>query len=456
MVKLPQKPPSLANEKLPRVLQQLGNPSIQQYITEANTAYFHWDKLRHRPPLAGLDPEEAWLAVKLSRMGQRRFLPLVDEHRLAFNYWMPLPSLRVLHEVDRMGGTMIGLEAGAAPAIREIRERVLISSLMEEAIATSQIEGAATTRRVAKEMLRTNRKPRDRSEQMIVNSYRTIQTLRQRLDVPLSLDLLFEIQESMTRDTLDDPTGVGRLRTPDEAISVIDVRDNEVVFTPPPADRLPDRLARLIDFANAEDGKDNFIHPLVKAAVLHFWLAYEHPFIDGNGRTARSLFYWYMLKRGYWLFEFLTISRVIMKAPMQYYRSFLHSEHDDNDLTYSVLFQLEATQQALVSLRQYLAEKQAEQQRAAAALRRFPDLNHRQRAVLDRALQDPSQVFTFQSHQHSQGITLVTARNDLLDLAGRKLLVETKQGRQRAFVAAPDLADQLDFGEKKPKRPRER
>jgi Fic family protein len=381
-------------------------------------------------------------------------LPLRDEKGRYFTYWLPNPVLQILHEVDRGGGTTLAVPEGTGPALGALRDRVIISSLMEEAIATSQIEGAVTTRKVAKEMLRTNRKPRDRSEQMIVNSYRTIQLLRQRLDRPLSLDLLFEIQESMTRDTLDDPSGAGRLRIAEDNVSIIDTRDNEVVFVPPSADQLPDRLGRLTDFANTPSGGDSFIHPLVKAAVLHFWLAYEHPFVDGNGRAARALLYWFMLKSGYWLFEFLTISRVIVAAPAQYYRSFLYSEHDGNDLTYSLVYQLRATQRALANLREYLTQKQAAQQQLAAALRRFPDINHRQRALIDHALRHPAQVYTFQSHQTSHGITYLTARSDLLDLLKRGLLTETRQGRQRGFIAADDLAKRLDPDGERPRKRR--
>jgi Fic family protein len=437
---------------LEQALTQLKRPAVQQYVAEANTEYHHWEKLRHLPTPEGLKSEEAWRVVKLSRTGQQRFLPLEDERGRPFTFWLPNPALEILHEVDRWGGTTLALAEGAAPTLGAMRDRVVISSLMEEAIATSQIEGAVTTRQVAKEMLRTNRKPRNRSEQMIVNSYRTIQLLRQRLDRPLSLDLLFEIQENMTRDTLDDPTAAGRLRTRADEVLIVDVRDNEIVFTPPSADELAPRLGQLIAFANASADGAGFIHPLVKAAILHFWLAYEHPFVDGNGRTARGLFYWFMLKSGYWLFEFLTISRVIVAAPMQYYRSFLYSETDENDLTYSILFQLRATQRALGDLRTYLAAKQAEQQRVAAALRQFPDLNHRQRALLDHALRHPAQVYTFQSHQRSHGITYVTARSDLLDLLGRDLLAPIKQGKQRGFIAVADLAEKLAPQEKRSKR----
>ncbi len=445
-------PPKLKFDKMSELFSRMSVPAVEEYVARANADYLHWEKLRYLPAPAGLAAEDAWTVVKFSRLGPRKNLPLLDESGRPFTYWLPTPSQQVLHEVDRWGGTTLAVEEGIGQALGSMRERVLISSLMEEAIATSQIEGAATTRQVAKEMLRTNRKPRDRSEQMILNSYRTIQMLRQRLDRPLSLGLLFEIQESMTRDTLDNPSAVGRLRTAEENVCVVDVRDNEVIFTPPRADHLPLRLERLIEFANRPCEGDGFIHPLVKASILHFWLAYEHPFVDGNGRTARALFYWFMLKSGYWLFEFLTISRIIVNAPAQYYRSFLHTENDDNDLTYAILYLFRATKEALLELRRYLVRKQEEQQATAAALRAFPDLNHRQRAFLEDALRHPERVHTFRSHRETYGVTNVTARSDLLDLLERGLLAETRVGKQRGFLAVPDLPDRLTPKQRRAKK----
>jgi Fic family protein len=347
-----------------------------------------------------------------------------------------------MHEVDRHGGGVLAVEAGEPSLFQEMQDRVLIDSLMEEAIATSQIEGAVTTRRVAKELLRTGRPPKDRSEQMIANGYRTIRLLRDRLDRPLSTELLHEIQESMTRDTLDDPADAGRFRTSKDQVVVIDGRDNEVVFTPPPAHDLESRVGRLVEFANQDPKSEPFIHPLVRASILHFWLAFEHPYVDGNGRTARALFYWLMLKSGYWLFEFLTISRIIHSAPMKYYRSFLYSENDENDVTYFIMFQLRVTQKALADLHARLREL-AEQQQRMKAIRLASGLNARQRAVLDHAIRHPNQVYTFEAHQRSHGVTYQTARTDLLGLATRRLLVETGSRRPREFMPASDLQQRL-------------
>jgi Fic family protein len=164
---------------------------------------------------------------------------------------------------------------------------------------------------------------------------------------------------------------------------------------------------------------------------------------DGNGRTARALFYWYMLRSGYWLFEFLTISRVINSARMNYYRAFQYVETDRNDLTYFIVYILGATLRAIEDLRERIkmvAAEQTQMKRIIGAR----GLNSRQRSVLAEALRSPQLIHTFESHQRTQGITLVTARNDLLQLVKRGLLVEVGGRRPREFAPAPDLERMLN------------
>jgi Fic family protein len=337
----------------------------------------------------------------------------------------------------------VGFDADDPELIEQMKERILIDSHMEEAIATSQIEGAVTTRQRAKEMLRSGRRPRDRSEQMIVNGYRTIRLLRERAEEPLSVRMLHEIQQNMTEGTLEDPGHSGRFRSAgDEPVCVVDTRDDEVIFTPPPPKEIPNRIGRLIEFANEDAASESFMHPLVRAVVLHFWFAYEHPYCDGNGRTARALFYWYMLKRGYWLFEFLTISRIINASRMSYYRAFVHTEMDENDLTYFIVHQFDVTRRALDDLHARLREMTAQQQRLSA-MRRVANLNVRQRALLDHALRHPNQVYTFESHQRSHGITYQTARTALLSLSHRGLMERLPTKKPMQFTPARDLRRKL-------------
>jgi Fic family protein len=267
---------------------------------------------------------------------------------------------------------------------------------------------------------------------MIVNGYRTMALIRERLDQPLDVALLHELQSTITFDTLDDPEHEsGRLRSSDD-VEIVDVRDGEAVFTPPPASQLDEQVGRLIAYANSEHRGEEFVHPLVKGSLLHFWLAYLHPYVDGNGRTARALFYWYMLKQGYFLFQFLTVSRVIHRSRMQYYRAFLNSEADDNDLTYFLIYKIGAVQKAIGDLHARLDALRDEQQRMLA-IGSARELNARQRAILDHALRHPSQHYTFDSHKASHGISYQTSRTDLLELVDRRF-PQDLGGRPRIFV----------------------
>ena len=439
---VPERPPSVKPQGL-RIDELLSREDIRAFATRTHDAYVPWNKFRHKPIPSDVSVEAAWFIAKSSRLQSRRNLPLIDVHGHPCGYSVPRPVHETLHRIDRMSGNSIAIASGEQSSFGPIRDQLLVSSLMEEAIATSQIEGAATTRAVAKEMLRSNRDPRDRGERMIVNSYQTMRLLKTRLDEPLTLDLLLDLQKSMTEGTLEDDGASGRLRIASDDVVITSVDDGKILFTPPPASELKARLKQFLAFANDDAKGADFVHPLIKAAILHFWLAYLHPFVDGNGRTARALFHWFMLKNGYWLFEFLTVSRIIFSSRIRYYRAFLETEYDEGDLTYFILYNVDATDKALRKLHEHIAEKLEEQRTIASSLSRFPDLNHRQRALLSHALRRAETVYTFQSHARSHDVTLLTSRSDLLILLRFGLLTEGRQGRERAFFAAPDLKTRL-------------
>jgi Fic family protein len=256
-----------------------------------------------------------------------------------------------------------------------------VKSLVEEAITSSQLEGASTTRDVAKEMIKRGRAPRDRSETMILNNYRALQFIREIREESLTPSIVFELQRLLTEGTLDEPNAAGRFRHQDEHIVVSDEMDGSVLHDPPSAAELQARMEAMCAFANAADTDEPFIHPVVRSILLHFWLAYDHPFVDGNGRTARALFYWSMARRGYWLAEFLSISRILKHAPGRYNRAFLYTETDDNDATYFILFQLRVIVRAIEELHEYLARKAVEMEETARLIRRShvirERLNHR-------------------------------------------------------------------------------
>lgn len=282
--------------------------------------YLHWDEVRFRKPPGDLTHEEWWLGLKMRRQMGDRTIPLKDEKEQRFHFTVTDLVADLLHQIDRGGGTFVEIPEPVTNA--DQRDRYLVRSLMEEAITSSQLEGAATTREVAKKMLAEGRKPRDRSERMIVNNYATMRRIIELKEKPLTPEIVFQVHREISEGALDISDGAGRFRRADENINVSDI-EGTVFHTPPPAQELPERLQEMCDFANAKT-PDFFVHPVIRGIILHFWLAYDHPFVDGNGRTARALFYWQMLHSGYWLFEFISISQFLRKAPVQYGTAFLY------------------------------------------------------------------------------------------------------------------------------------
>jgi Fic family protein len=419
--------------KIKKIFELAKNPLVSR-------RYLHWDKLRHHK--AGeFSPADLWMAAKFQRLGTLKMIPLLDKSGRPFQFCVPEIVQEILHQIDVGGGASVGIPE---PIMNpQTKDKYLIRSLMEEAITSSQLEGAATTREVAKEMIRTGRAPRDTDEQMIFNNYMTMQQITKFKEKPLSPETVFAIHKLVTDKTLPEECkdGGGRFRTDDEKRVVGD--DFGAIFhEPPPARELKQRLKAMCDFANAKM-PDYFIHPVVRATILHFWLAYDHPFVDGNGRTARALFYWAMLHNGYWLFEFISISTILRKAPVQYGQSFLYTETDENDLTYFIVAQTKVMQMAIEELHAYIDRKSQELKQLESQIQALDFFNHRQVDLIRHALKHPYCHYTIESHRNSHNIVYQTARTDLLDLHARGVLDKRTVGKKLMFGAVKDLTGKL-------------
>lgn len=445
-MKVPQKPPPLVQlikeasgegaDKFTRLIDS-------QLDKKPEGRYVHWDELRHLPVPDGFTHRNWWMAVKLSRRLTHQ-LPFSDSTGAGFSYAVPDSLLKLLHEIDRDASGRI--EVAELVTSSQTRDRYLVSSLIEESITSSQLEGAATTYKVAKEMLRQGRKPRNHGEQMIYNNHAAMQFIRAQKDLPITPGLILQLQSMMTDATLEDESAAGRWRRSDEDVRVVDERNHEVLHVPPPADQVASRMAELCKFAN-ERHETPFIHPLIKAIVIHFMMGWIHPFVDGNGRTARALFYWSMARSGYWLIEFTSISRVLKKAPAQYARAYLYSETDDNDLTYFLDHQLNVISEAIQALHSYLADKSKEiadtRRLLATSPRLKGKLNHRQLAAMDLLLKHPHVVYRIQEHQQANQVTYETARTDLLGMVDLGLLDKHREGRAFVFQMPQKLRERL-------------
>jgi len=88
--------------------------------------------------------------------------------------------------------------------------------------------------------------------------------------------------------------------------------------------KVPVYMKTLIDFANNEDD----INDLVKAAIIHFYIAYIHPYFDGNGRMARLVHLWFLIQKGYKSALFIPFSSKIEKTRKLYYDAFTAVEEN--------------------------------------------------------------------------------------------------------------------------------
>jgi len=389
------------------------NNKYKEIIDKINDKYLYWDKVKYIKTPNNINPKILWSAVKFSRTIHSKKI-VFGEYKFYYNLTNHIQ--KELHNFDlNIGGQ---LQAKSIIPADE-KKRYLISSIMEEAIASSQIEGAVTTREKAKDMLRKNKKPRTKSEQMILNNFLTIKHIVENKNETLTNETLFEIHRLITHQTLDNQGDEGKYRTHNK-INVVDVIDGEIVHSPPNYKNIPDLMNKLFDFFN-HNSEEQFIHPIIKACIIHFMIGYIHPFVDGNGRTARALFYWYLLKNGYWLTEYLSISRLIAKSKTQYALAYLYSEIDENDITYFINYKIKMMKLAFESLREYIQRK-IEEKKQYIHFQKIKDINERQALILKWLYEEPDILLTVKEIENRFSISNQTARTDLYELKNKGYL----------------------------------
>jgi Fic family protein len=407
-------PPKIDKKTLVNALLKGSDAEITPIVDKVNADYEYWDKVKYKPLPKGYTPQMLWTHVKASRL--RGMMTVWDKYGISLCITSQMQ--RICHDFDmKFGSFWEGDNDAKSPE----KKYYLSSSLMEEAIYSSKMEGASTTRVVAKEMLRKKKSPQNKAQQMIVNNYNTIQYIVDHKDDPLTEEGLLYIHRLMTEKTLDNPDDAGRFRINDKVV-VADMVEGDIIYTPPTFEDIPEFIETLCDFFN-NDNSSTFIHPIIKGIIVHFMLAYMHPFVDGNGRTARALFYWYMLKENYKLTEYMSISRVIAKSKSSYEKAFQYTENDGNDMSYFVAYNLKALETSFQQLRDYIQRKQQEK-KAASTFMMAGNINYRQAIVLQRLKDEPDTIFTVKDVQELFSVSSMTARKDLADLVKQGYLTE--------------------------------
>lgn len=385
--------------------------------------YLTKEELKYRVGLENLD--EVWNIIKLSRGAVAVSVPYKP---LKLTYVLTPQITEELHLCDM----------DAAHILQKIQDSFdsapayLSDALSEEAISSSRLEGAVTTEAVAREILRKQKPPRSKDEQMIVNNHHAMQFIREKRDVLLTPEFICEIQRMVTQDTLKNPEDSGAFRTTDD-VYVVSSKDGKIVHHPPAAADVPQMISALCDFVNRRENVP-FVHPVVAAITLHFLIGYIHPFYDGNGRTARTLFYWYLLSRGYEMFSYLPISKVIAESPRKYRDAYVATEEDELDLTYFILHSLSCIRTARKRLFAHLESEEEREDVLKSRIAELADLTRRQKGILSYMVSHAGEVFGISEVAERFGVTYQTARTDLMQMEARGYLRVEKVGRAYSYT----------------------
>lgn len=406
---------------------------LQALVKKANTEYLHWDKFRYQAMPNSIAPEMAWALVKIARLTNRENINIKDEQGNPFSFFLTKEHMKCLSFIDSYtSGTIV---TGESMPDETSKERLVINGLIEEAISSSQIEGANTTRKVAKNMIEQRLKPKNKSEQMIFNNYLAMAQLEDWKKRDLTDDFLLELHEILTSDTLDQKEDEGRFRNDDDEVIVVENPTGNIAHVPPKIKQAREQLIQLYSFINIDD-EEIYVHPFVKASILHFLIGYIHPFVDGNGRLARALFYWYLLKKDYWMFKFLPISLQIKKQNWKpgYYRAFKYVESDEGDITYFLSYKLRLAKSAIEEFIAYLKKKQKEANLLREKLVISREINGRQIDLITLLQKNPTLEVDLQIYKQRHRVAYETARVDLTALEDKSILRKIKKGKKYVFI----------------------
>lgn len=429
-------------EKIFEVISEQYPSQLAEYLNyykpfDAKGRYLPFDEFRHRVA-SGIDEKLAWAITKLSRTSQYQKLLSVGESLTECRFVLTPLIQKTISQTDRHA-TTAALEWMSSKIGEEKHFEYLLNDLIDdEAISSSQLEGAATTTLVAKDMLKRKRKPRTPDEKMILGNFQMMLFAWENRDKPLSIELIRELHKIGVEGIDDDKYTPGVFRQTDDVVIVNG--DGETIHTPPPCGGIKDRLKQIVTWINtSHDDADtsNYIHPLIKAIVLHFSIGYEHPFRDGNGRVARSLFYWYMFKHDYAAFRYIAISILLKKAPIKYGKSYLYSETDELDLTYFIEYQCDILLRSISSFKQAYSKSLQDIEEFNTWLWTsglYKTLNEKQKIVFQVAKNGGQHIFTASNIKENLDCSYNTASSALNGLVELGIFKKDKIGREWFFT----------------------
>lgn len=186
---------------------------------------------------------------------------------------------------------------------------LLSPAVLKESVISSRIENINTTVESVLQMQLFPEIEQQKPEKEVLH-YREalLWGFEQLKKLPLSTRIVLGVQKRLL------PDSAGGYRKVQNSIQ--DMAVGEVVYTPPPAQKIPELMGNWENVIHAEDDID----PLIKCVMAHYQFEAIHPFVDGNGRTGRILMVLYLVEQGFLSIPLLYVSGYINKNRAHYYR----------------------------------------------------------------------------------------------------------------------------------------
>ncbi len=386
------------------------------WINYTQERYLSPSEIKYRIQQQGKLPSD-WADLAKKVMVNRKvgsiplFVPCINK-----KFWFfPSDSLiRKIGEIEKLG-----IELYNRINIQGLfRDAFLMDSTVEEAITSAIYEGAHSTRAQAQQLIASGNKPKNKDEWMLVNNFRAMNWVQEHRNEPVSEELILQLHRIVIENTMDgdDASFSGKFR-------------NDKIFVGPHEGVEHTLIRQAVDEVIALVSKNpRYIHPLIRGILVHYFIAYIHPFFDGNGRTARALFYFKAMRNDLDYIQLLSVSAYLKEHGAQYEKAFEKVVSNDFDVTYFVDFCLDSIHSALSAV-----SKKVSYLLKINDLKEKAELTPNQIGLLQRMALNRFRVVSIEEYAAQIQMSREVARQELKALTELGLVDEAKSGKKLVY-----------------------
>ena len=396
------------------------------WLNYTQRRYLTLDEIKHRVKQQGT-AESEWINLKKEIVTSRKtgsitlFFKSIEPK---FWFYPADVILKKIDEIERIGKDLYEQINKQAT----FKTEFLLDSAIEEAITSAIYEGAHSTRAQAEQLIASGERPKNKDEWMLMNNFRAMKWVKDNQSSSLTKNVILQLHKIVTENTLDgdDINFQGKFR-------------NDKVFVGPHEGIEHSKVEQAIDdMISISTNNPRYFHPLLKGILIHYFISYVHPFFDGNGRTARALFYFKSIKNQLNYVELLSVSAYLRTHGKQYEKSFEKVKDNEFDLTYFLDFCLDSISSALKEV----ARKVNYLLRMTDLKERF-NLSQTQVGLMQRMALHKFRTVDIEGYAQQISKSREFARQELKSLLDHNLVSEIKMSKKLVYRVNADKLKEL-------------